>query len=256
MIRTTFVATLALLLAGSLSAPLSAQTSIPTTTYDFDDGTTQGFASITRPDTYNDEPTNVTSSALFPAAFPPPSGANVLSVGDGDNNSFGLCSAVNISDSFDRTAPGFIDAYVEVKLYVDTSASTTERNVALLAINDGTVSLNEAYYRFGYRNNEIYLQKFDGTAFTTLGQDPALPGTLTIPGWHTFRLTFTGVDQIACTVNGVATSFSPVTDTAPTIDTEIAIGALGFNLSSFDPILMDDFEIEANYVSRDRKSVV
>lgn len=250
MIRSSIVATLALLLAGSLGAPVSAQTSF-SEVFDFEDGTVQGFASITRPDTYNDEPVNVTGSAQFPAAFPLPvaQGNNALSVRDTDSDSFGLCSAVNPNFSFDRTNPNFVSGSVEVTLYVEASAAANERNVALLAINDGTGSSNESYYRFGYRNNEVYLQKFNGATFTTPGQDAALVSSLTIPGWNTFRMTFNGADQIVCEVNNVAASFSPVTDTQATIDTEISVGALGFNFTSFDPVLMDNFRIEATYVS-------
>lgn len=233
-------------LALGLALPLAtAPAQVTSETWDFEDGTTQGFASITRPDTYDDEPVNVTSSTEFPDAFPLPGVGNTraLSVEDGNSNSFGLASAVG-GFTFDRTAPNFLSATLAVDLYVVASAAANEGNVALLAINDGTGTTNEAYYRFGYRNNEVYLQRFNGVAFGTLGQDAAAVSSLTIPGWNRFSMTFNGAEEIILEVNSTAVAFSPVTDTTAAIDAEIQIGALGFNLTSFNPILMDNFAME------------
>ncbi|MEQ8819201.1 MAG: hypothetical protein RLY93_03085 [Sumerlaeia bacterium] len=239
--RTPFFLQFALLLAAlGLTLPALAQPTV----YDFDDGTTQSFQSITRPDTYNDEPAAVTADADFPGAFPPPSGTFALRVADDDNDSFGLASAVG-GTAFDRTAVSFTSATLTAKIYVVASAAANEGNVALLAINDGTLAQNEAYYRFGYRNNEVFLQRFGGASFTTLGTDTALDDSnMTIPGWNTFQITFVGADQIQLSVNGAAPSFSPVTDTLPAIDTEIQVGVLGFNISSFNGILADDITQE------------
>lgn len=215
--------------------------------FDFDDGTVMGFSSITRPDTYNDEPTAVTSDVDFPGAFPPPSGTFALRVADDDENSFGLASAVG-GFQVNRTDPDFGNAIFEAKIYVVESNSTTEGNVALIVINDGTPSENEAYYRFGYRNGEVYLQKFDAVGFSTLGQDSAIVAAdeLTIPGWNTFRMEFVGADQINLSVNDVEVDFSPVVDTEPAIDEAMQIGVLGFNITSFSPILADDLYQELN----------
>lgn len=143
---------------------------------------------------------------------------------------------------FDRSASNFTSATLEAKIYIVESTSTTEHNNALIAIHQGDASNTEAYYRFGYRNGTVYLQKFNGTNFTLIGEDTSLPGTnMTIPGWNLFTLQFVGSDTINCSVNGVPASFSPVTDTEPTIDTAIQIGMLGFSMSSQDPILGDDF---------------
>jgi len=208
-------------------------------TYDFDDGTVEGFASITRPDTYDDEPTAVDADTTFPDAFPPPSGNYVLRSADDDENSFGLCSAVG-GTPFDRTDSTFVSATLEAKIYIVSSESTTEHNFALIAIRNGSASEVENYYRFGYRNDEVYLQKFDG-GFTTLGQDANLDDDhMTIPGWNTFTLEFVGQDAIHCRVNDETASFSPVTNADAGIDEAIQVGVLGFNGSSFDPILADD----------------
>ncbi len=71
------------------------------------------------------------------------------------------------------TASNFTSATLEVKIYCVASAAANEGNVTITAIHQGTPSLNEAYYRFGYRNSSLYLQKFNG-AFTTLGTGAAL----------------------------------------------------------------------------------
>lgn len=228
------------LLLATLAAAVTLPAAAQTTVYDFEDGTTQGFASITRPDTYDDEPVVVTSSTEYPGAFPPPTGTQVLSVEDTADNSFGLCSAVG-GTIFNRTGSSFTSATLTADIYVVASASGTEGNVALLAINDGTPSLNEAYYRFGYRNNEVFLQYFNGAAFTTLGTDTALDDTdMVIPGWNNFRITFTGLQDIELAVNGAEPSFSPLQHTAAEIDEEIQVGVLGFYLSSFSPVLADN----------------
>lgn len=207
--------------------------------YNFDDGTLMGFVKIYR---YDDDPAAVTSSTDFPAAFPPPSGSYAVECADTDNSYYGLCSAVG-GTIFDRTATTFTSATLEAKIYIVESTSTTEHNFALLAINQGGASSTEAYYRFGYRNGEIYLHKFNGGSFTTdmVTADTAIPASnMTIPGWNTFTIQFVGADTINCWVNGVATSFSPVTDTEASVDPEMQIGVLGFNMTSNDPIIVDD----------------
>lgn len=230
----------AALAAAALTMPAAAQNNV----YDFEGGTLEGFQSITRPDTYNDEPTVVTSSTEFPGAFPLPSGTNALSVADSDENSFGLASAIG-GTVFSRADAGFTSATLSADIYVVSSASGTEGNVALLAINDGTLTTNEAYYRFGYRNDEVFLQKWDGGVFSTLGQDANLDDTnMTIPGWNTFTIQFVGSETINFSVNGTAPSFSPVTEAESTIDEEIQVGVLGFNISSFNAILADNISEE------------
>ncbi|GAB4325804.1 MAG: hypothetical protein Kow0059_21990 [Candidatus Sumerlaeia bacterium] len=159
---------------------------------------------------------------------------------DAANDSFGLCSGVG-GTIFDRTDVNFTSATLSAEIYIVSSSSTTEHNFALLAINNGTPSLNEAYYRFGYRNSEVYLQKWNGS-FTVLGQDTNIDeAQMTIPGYNTFTIQFIGPSTINLSVNGVPCSFSPITDTEPLIDSEIQIGMLGFNLTSFEPIIADNF---------------
>ncbi len=220
-----------------LALPVAAQYVVENT-YNFDDGTTQGFVKIYR---YDDDPTVVTSDSDFPAAFPPPSGSYAIRSADEDNTMYGLGSAIG-GHILNRTVSSFTSATLQAKIYIVSSTSATEHNFALLGIHQGDASTTEEYYRFGYRNGEIYLQKFNGASFTTLGQDPALPGSsMTIPGWNTFMLQFVGSSTIDCYVNGVAASFSPITDTEAGIDEAIQIGILGFNMTSQEPILGDDF---------------
>ncbi|MCD6384313.1 hypothetical protein J7M23_00905 [Candidatus Sumerlaeota bacterium] len=217
--------------------PVSGQVVVENT-YNFDDGTLQGFVKIYR---YDDDPTVVTTDSDFPAAFPPPSGSYAIRSADDDNTFYGLGSAIG-GTVFDRTSPSFTSATLEAKIYIVESTSTTEHNSALIAIHQGDASTTEEYYRFGYRNGTVYLQKFDGASFTLLGEDASLPGEhMAIPGWNLFTLQFVGSDTINCSVNGFVPSFSPVTDTEPGIDTAIQIGMLGFSYSSQDPILGDDF---------------
>lgn len=151
------------------------------------------------------------------------------------------------------TASNFTSATLEVKIYCVASAAANEGNVTITAIHQGTPSLNEAYYRFGYRNSSLYLQKFNG-AFTTLGTGAALDETaLTLPGWNTFKIKLTGASEIRCYVNDQAASFSPVNDTDALIDTAIQIGVICLNGVSFGPILADDFV--QTIVSEDVSSV-
>lgn len=209
-------------------------------TYTFDAPSTEGFASIERPDTYDDEPVAANSDTFYPAAFPPPSPAYALSVRDTANNSFGLCSAVG-GTIFDRADALFTSATLQAEIYIVSSAAANEHNFALLAINNGTGSSNEAYYRLGYRNSEVYLQKFNG-AFTTLGTpDTAIDeAEMVIPGYNTFTIQFVGPNTINLSVNGVATSFSPINDTDAAIDEEIQVGLLGFNFVTQEPIIADN----------------
>ena len=218
-----------------LAVPASAQ--VVENTYNFDDGTMMGFAKITR---YDDDPTVVTSDTDFPAAFPPVSGSYAIRISDEDSSYWGLCSAIG-GATFDRTAGDFVEATLRAEIYCSTSTSTTEHNFALLAIDDTTnLPGTESYYRLGYRNDEIFLQKFNGSAFTILGQDADLDASLTLDGWNTFQMRFDGASSIECSVNGSPASFSPVTDTEASINAAIQVGVLGFNFTSFDPILADN----------------
>lgn len=218
----------------------SAQETTITETFDFDDGTVQGFAAISRPDNaYTTEPTAVDEESGYSAAFPPPSGDFVIRVADEPENNFGLASAVG-GLVVDRTAPDFVSAIFEAKIFVIASSSTTEGNLAMLAINDGSDTEDEAYYRFGYRNDEVYLQVFDGAGFSVLGQDAALVSEMTIPGWNTFRIEFDGSEEMVFTVNGEEADFSPLNHNQAEVDEAMQIGVLGFNITSFDPILADD----------------
>ncbi len=196
-----------------------------------------GFVKIDR---YDDDPTAVTSDADFPSAFPPPSGSYVIRVADDDHTLAGLGSAVG-GTPFDRTHIGFVKAIIEAKICCVISDSTNEHDVALIAINDSDPLMQESYYRFGYRNNTVYLERFNGLVYYTIAEDTNLDDTnMTIPGWNTFTMEFDGGSLIKSSINGAAPSFSPMGKNDPNIDTHMQVGIIGHSTTSFDPILADD----------------
>ena len=218
---------------------------------DFEGGVTD-FVNWIRAD-YDDVPTVVTSDADFPAAWPQPwGGTHVLRNADDDNTVWGLSGAhasgeATVANYVHRANVAFVAATMEAQIYLATSASATEHNFALCAIEDadapnGPTPGGEAYYRFGYKSATVYLDLFDSAGrygaggTTNLGNDAAILSSMTIPGWNKFTLVLDSAN-VNCFVNDVACSFNPVALTAML---QMTIGGLAFNMTSQDPLLMDN----------------
>jgi hypothetical protein len=214
----------------------------------FNDFESGSIGELVKIDRYDDNPTVVTSDVDIPAAFPPPSGTHAVRCADDDNTFFGLNSARSIF-YIDRTAIN-TSAEIQADIWLTNSAATNDFN-ALVAIEDvGSPTspeiTTERYYRLGLRNlptDGIILQLFDGSGFTTLGTDPALGGSLTLPGWHTMRIVFDNADNIDCFVDGTPASFNPINNT---IVPYVTGGMLGFDFTNQNPCFMDNLFMAAD----------
>jgi hypothetical protein len=242
---------MALLLAVGLVLVASAAETV-VISQDFESGTTD-FVNWIRAD-YDDVPSVVTSDADFVGAAPPPSGTHFLRNADDDNTVFGLAGAhasgeASEANYFHRASVGFVSATIQAEIYMDTSASNSEHNFALCAIEDADAPSApapgaEAFYRFGYRNGEVYLHLFDsagryGPSGTTVlaTPDTAIVSSLNLPGWNLLAMQFDNAGNINCFVNGNPCSFNPAND--PKIEW-LTAGALAFNFTTQDPLLVDD----------------
>jgi hypothetical protein len=135
-----------------------------------------------------------------------------------------------------------------------TGGSSTERNVAMIAVQDDDVpalptsdiTTGEGYYRFGIRDDlgpAAYLQFFSAASgteeFAPLARDTAIISSMTIPGWNNFRMEFDGAGNINCFINDVACAWNGTTSNGTRIQ-YITVGGLAFNLLSQNPILLDN----------------
>jgi hypothetical protein len=227
---------------------------------DFESGSTD-WVNWVRPD-YSDVPSVVSSDAGFPAAFPLPAGQGtfVIRNADDDNDLFGLAGLHPDGTLATPSDPVYVNLFsnqvtsvtVSGDVYIDTAGGgSNERNIAFCAIQDddvpssptSTIASGEAYYRFGVRADfgGAYLQLFSAASGTQEFTPPARDTTIPIndPGWNNFRIEFDASDNVNCFINGVACSWNGTVNNDNAIQ-YVTVGGLAFNLTSFNPILMDN----------------
>jgi hypothetical protein len=188
---------------------------------------------------YPDAPQVVGSDAMFPGAFPPPSGRFAARVADAQGQFHGLGSIV-VGPAISLDNPSIFPIAIEAKLWLVRSRQYNYKNMALLAVDDfGAV---EQYYRYGYGGNAFYFQYFDGRGFTEVLYDPILAEQVAVPGWHTLTMRFDNADTIRFFVDGRPTNFSPLKQKSIT---RFRLGALVWDQEQTPsaPLLADDFKI-------------